>query len=231
MAGFCTSTRIKATSWRCPIERRLPRSPTSVCKPSGKIERFALANSMCHFEHLIIAHFGLSIADVLRHRTREQERHLRNDPQLAAIGLQIKGAEIVPVNRQRTRLELVEARDQLGNRRLARASVPNQGQILSGLDAQVEVPENRFLVRITEKCRFSKQPPPKLGTSRSSVWMTLGSASISAKARSAAANPCWICAQNADRFSTGKKNWSRLMMNRYHAPAVTMPCSMLNPPT
>ena len=30
MAGFCIRTRINATSWRCPIERRPPRSPTSV---------------------------------------------------------------------------------------------------------------------------------------------------------------------------------------------------------
>ena len=36
MAGFCSSTRARATSCRCPNESRAPRSPTSVCKPSGK---------------------------------------------------------------------------------------------------------------------------------------------------------------------------------------------------
>jgi hypothetical protein len=101
MAGRCTSTRISETSWRCPIERRLPRSPTSVYRPSGRVSSHS--PSPMRFGPWRASRrrsLPAGVADVVRHRAREQERHLRDDPQLAAVLRQVEGADVVPVDRQ-----------------------------------------------------------------------------------------------------------------------------------
>ena len=84
-------------------------------------------------QHFVIADIRRGITDVIRHRAGEQERHLRDDAQLAAILSQVKGADVESVNGQTASLKFVEARDQFGNGRLPRAGVPDQSQSLSGL--------------------------------------------------------------------------------------------------
>ncbi len=113
---------------------------------------------------------GRGIADVLRHRAGEQERHLRDNAQLAAVLLQVEACGC-PARRSVSLpgLELVEARDQLGDGGLARAGVPHQGQVLSRLDAQVEVRAGSAPCPCSGSARCSKQISP---LSRGTAVMT-----------------------------------------------------------
>ena len=47
-------------------------------------------------------------------------------------------------------LKLVEARDQTGNAALAGAGMAHEGHTFAGRNLQVEIPEQRFFVRVAE---------------------------------------------------------------------------------
>ena len=98
--------------------------------------------------HLVIGRFRAGIADVVGDGAGEQEGHLRHDAELAAIGVQVR-ADVVPVDQELPALELIEAGDQLAQRRLARAGVPDQRHGLAGADVKREMVQHRLL-RIAE---------------------------------------------------------------------------------
>jgi hypothetical protein len=56
------------------------------------------------------------VADVIGNCPRKKKRNLRHDPQLTPILRQIERADIVTIDQQTSALELIKARDQLGNR-------------------------------------------------------------------------------------------------------------------
>jgi hypothetical protein len=64
--------------------------------------------------------------DVLADRAGEQEAFLRNDPELAAQRRLRHVAQVVPVDSDPPFARVVEARQQLGDRRLARTRVPDE---------------------------------------------------------------------------------------------------------
>ena len=99
--GSCSSTRARATSWRWPIERALPCFAHLCLQAIGQsIEPVAIADLLCHCVDLRIGGFGAGIADVVGHRAREEERDLRHNAQLAVVGLQIEGADIVSIDEE-----------------------------------------------------------------------------------------------------------------------------------
>jgi hypothetical protein len=90
MLGFCTSTRVRATNCRWPIDRRLPRSPTSLAIPSGSVSSHSLADLARRSLDVFVGGLRAGVADVVGHRAGEEERHLRDDAQSAAIGCQVR---------------------------------------------------------------------------------------------------------------------------------------------
>ncbi len=96
----------------------------------------------------------------------------------------------MPVDQDAAGLELIEAGDQLCQRGFARAGVPDNGQVFTGLDGQAEIRQHRFIFSIAEgNVLEADHALSERGTSWLSVWTTFGSASIRAKMRSAALKP------------------------------------------
>src|SRR5215207_4008818 len=91
------------------------------------LQPVAVSDLARHRQDILIGHIGRSISDIVCHRAREQERHLRNDPQLASILRQVERTDVVTVDQQAPLLVFVEARHQLGNGRLPGPGVPHQG--------------------------------------------------------------------------------------------------------
>ena len=151
IAGLCSSTRASATSWRWPIERPRPPSPTCGLQPvRQRLEPVAAADAPRDLRDLVVGRVGPGVADVVGHRAGEEERRLRHDAQLPPVVGQVEGADVVPVDQDLAALELVEARDQLAKRRLARAGVPDERERLPGGNRQVEVAQDRLLIGVAE---------------------------------------------------------------------------------
>ena len=69
---------------------------------------------------------------------------------MATVTFQVQAADVLAVDKQFTALEFVEARDQLGNARLARARMPHQRHALPGTDAQAEIGQHLLLFAVAE---------------------------------------------------------------------------------
>ena len=82
--------------------------------------------------------------DVLRHRAGEEEAFLRHDAELAAQRALLHLVEVEVVDRDPARGRLVEAREQLRDRRLPGAGVPDERDRRARRDVEVE-PVQHFL--------------------------------------------------------------------------------------
>src|SRR5690606_3648658 len=91
-----------------------------------------------------------AVADVVANRAREQERRLLDDAKVGAVGVKVEVTDVVTIDEQAAPLELVEARDELAEARLACTGMADQGYRLAGFDGQLEVLEHLLLVGITE---------------------------------------------------------------------------------
>ncbi len=92
-----------------------------------------------------VARLRAGVADVVGHCSGEEEWHLGDDAQLAAVGGQVKAANVLAINANFALLKLVEASDELDDARLARASVAYKGHALARLNVEAEVVEHLFL--------------------------------------------------------------------------------------
>jgi hypothetical protein len=88
---------------------------------------------------------GLAKGDVLRNRAAEEKNILLDDRNLPAQRLQIPGAHIDAVDRDRAAVGVVDAIDQLGDRALARTRLPDQRQRLPGASVK-ETSSSAFCV-------------------------------------------------------------------------------------
>ena len=79
-----------------------------------------------------------AVGDVVAHRAGEQERLLRHDAELAAVRVEVEVAQVDAVDRHRARRRVVEAGDQLDERRLAGAGLAHERDGLAGRDVQVD---------------------------------------------------------------------------------------------
>ncbi len=128
--GSCSRTRASATSCRWPIERLLPRSPTSVSRPFRQaVQPVAAADLPRDAEHVVVAsrrrsRSGCYRAPCRRTGTASASRCPDGCGSCSRSSVRIS----CPSIRMLPALELVEARDQLGDARLARAGVPDQRQ-------------------------------------------------------------------------------------------------------
>ena len=92
---------------------------------------------------LLGARAGPPEGDVLGDRAREQERLLRHDPHLRAQRAARDLAQVVAVDEHAARGRVVEARDELGHRRLAGAGRADERHGLARRDRQVDVLERQ----------------------------------------------------------------------------------------
>ena len=84
------------------------------------------ADGLRGVDDLLVRRVRLAEGDVLADRAGEEEALLRHDPELAAQRLLRDVVEVVPVDRDPARARVVEAREQLRDRRLARAGVADE---------------------------------------------------------------------------------------------------------
>ena len=85
---------------------------------------------------------GFGERDVGGDRVVEQERVLEHDADGAAQRVQRHVADVDAVEHDATAVDVVEARDQAGDGRLAAAGWPDQGDRLAGSYAEVEPVEH-----------------------------------------------------------------------------------------
>jgi hypothetical protein len=93
---------------------------------------------------LLVLGVGAAEGDVLAHGAREQERLLRHDPHLRAQRVAGDLAQVVPVDEHAPAGGVVEAGDELGHRRLARAGGAHERDVSPGRDVQVDVLEREW---------------------------------------------------------------------------------------
>ena len=138
--GSASSARAKATICRSPADSDVPRSPTSVSTPSARPSISGSPPTVCSASRMSSA-LGVRAAegDVLGDRAAEQEALLGDDPEPAAQRVRVELADVDAVDQDPPALRVVEAGDQLRQRRLAGAGLADQRDRLAGQDPQVDV--------------------------------------------------------------------------------------------
>ena len=147
--GSASSARANATSWRWPAESCAAALADLGVEALGQpLDELDRADRAPRPPDLLLVGVGAAEGDVVADRAREQEALLGHDPELApqAVGLEL--AQVVAVDQQPAALRVVEARDQLRQRRLAGAGLADQGDRLAGRDVQVDPLERPARLRL-----------------------------------------------------------------------------------
>ncbi len=146
------TARAMAMRWRWPPDSVTPRSPTIVSYPSGisLMNSSALA-SLGGAHDLRAPGFRAAVGDVLPDRRAEQERVLQHEADLVAQRLDGEAPDVRAVDLDRPGDRVVEARDQVDDRRLAATRLADEGRDLSGLDREAEVLEHELIRRVPER--------------------------------------------------------------------------------
>ena len=94
---------------------------------------------------VLVARVGLREADVVGDRAGEQERVLEHDPELAPVRAELDRAQVDPVDAHGALVRVVEARDQLRERRLAAARLADEREAAARRHAQVDPVQHRLV--------------------------------------------------------------------------------------
>ena len=89
---------------------------------------------------------GAAIGDVLRHRAAEQVNVLLHDADGPAQAVQRHAAHVLAVNQDLAARHIIEAGDQVAQRRLAAAGRPDERDILARADVQINVAQDLVVV-------------------------------------------------------------------------------------
>ena len=157
-----------AMRWRWPPDNFVPRSPTTVEKPSGRAsmksrQRAASAAG----PHLGIRRLGPAVADVFHHRAMQQRDVLRHEGDRPAQALLGDARDVLAVDQDPAAIDVVEALQQRQHRRLAAARRPDQAGALARLDAQAEILEDLAAAGIGEGDVRERDP---LAPSTPAAW-------------------------------------------------------------
>ena len=145
---------------------------------------------------LLARRVGPAEGDVLGDRAAEQKALLRDDAELAAQRRLRDVAQVVAVDEHRAARRVVEARDELGDRRLAGAGRADERDGLARRDLQREVlqrPHRVLARRRSEKptSRSSISPRRRPSSIASGASTRSDSSSSRSKILSSAAMPAW----------------------------------------
>ena len=192
--GDARNARASAMSWRSPDDRVTPRSWHGVSSPSGSdVDELEDADRLARGEHVLTRGFGLGELDVVADAAREQERLLGHDAELAPQRVERDVGDVVAVDEHPPVERVVEAREQLGDGRLARAGGTDQRERLALRDREVDVLEHERVGRVPERHVLERDlalDRRQLAVRRASPaptgwWRTARGAS------STPAPPCW----------------------------------------
>ena len=168
--GWARNARASARSWRSPDDSDTPRSCTGVSSPSGSRsievgEADAVAPPPSTSSSVAS---GRAKAMLSRMRAGEQERLLRDDAELAAQRVDGDVAQVVAVDQHPTLGRVVEARDELGDGRLARAGRPDERRSSRRRAmCEVDVAQHRHRPGRTRTTRRRARSSPSIGGSGS----------------------------------------------------------------
>ena len=136
-AGSARATRAIPTSCRSPADNRTPRVWTSVWIPSGSdSKRLARADLIESVQHGLVGGLRIGEAHVVGDRAAEEVPLLREHHDPVAQRLERRVPQVDAAERDRALLRVVLAREQLRERRLARAGDAHQRDVLAGLQLQ-----------------------------------------------------------------------------------------------
>ena len=181
---------------------------------------------------LLLGRAGVAVGDVVADRAAEQpgvlQHHADRAAQLGARHLR----DVDAVERDRAGVDLVEAHEQVDERRLARAGRPDDGDRLAGLRDEREVFDQRLVRLVAERDVLERdlaahggRAPGGRGVGRCS------SASSNSNTRSAEATPdCSMLAIDASWVS-GWRELPRVLDERLHVAELIAPDATRRPPT
>ena len=95
-------------------------------------------------DHLGVARVRAAVQDVVAHRAVQQRGVLRDHADLRAQAVLGDGGDVLAVDQDAPALQVMEAQQQMGQRRLARAGAPDQADPLARADVQVHVADQRL---------------------------------------------------------------------------------------
>ena len=101
-------------------------------------------------DDFLLARFRLAIADVIADRTGEQMRVLQHDAQRSAQVCLLDQLDVDAVISDRSFLDIIEAVDQIGDRRLAGAGRADERDLLTRIRIQLDVMQHDLVGHIAE---------------------------------------------------------------------------------
>jgi len=105
---------------------------------------------LCRRDHLLVGGLGMAIGDVVADRTVQQRSILRHHTnQLAQAVLRHLG-DVLPVDGDLARFQIVETQEQVHQRRLARTGTPDQTDLLARLDIQRQPVDHALVLAVVE---------------------------------------------------------------------------------
>ena len=129
IAGSPTIARANAISCRWPVESVAPRSSTCVSNPSGRRgDERRWRRRARRLPNVVVGGLERSVADVVGDGAREEERVLEHDPEVARSDAECQVAEVDAVDEHGPARRVVEAWDEVDDRRLAGAGRPDDGE-------------------------------------------------------------------------------------------------------
>ena len=108
------------------------------------LDELGQADAVDRLHDLVVGGARPGEGDVVAHGAHEEERLLGDDAELPAQRVDGDVAQVVAVDRDLAARRVVEAGDELGDGRLARAGRPDQGDGLARCDVQVDVAQHRL---------------------------------------------------------------------------------------
>src|SRR5438876_710955 len=102
-----------------------------------------------------------AVGDVLADRSVEEERLLRNDAEQSSVGRLPEHAQILPVDRDGPLHRVIEPKEEIGERRLARPARPDQRDDLPLPDLEARPAQDRFAA-VVERHVLDEDPIAEL---------------------------------------------------------------------
>ena len=97
---------------------------------------------LCCRDALLVRRLWRAVADVLQHRPFEDKRLLHEHADLLSQRMQRRPAHVHAVHLHAALVDVIKACEKADDRRLARARWSDQGDLLTGIDMQIEVFED-----------------------------------------------------------------------------------------
>ena len=139
MVGSISWARARHSSWRCPADRDRPVSATGREVAVGhRGHEVVGADGPRRQLDLEVGGLRAAVGDVRPDGAREQERLLGHVADVAAVRVEVDVAQVDAVDEDPAAGGVVEAGDELDERRLAGARGADEGHALAGRDVQVD---------------------------------------------------------------------------------------------